>query len=227
MKNKSLMNLSLVATASLAAAMSFIVIANNHTNVSLVRSQNVETRLVLNGSNIAENQCYFLNKNNNKLYLSDHFVFWQLRNQGNYVMMNNQCYSGGIFGGDHLFTAQVTTAGAGYAVFIEITKTANSYLCYFDSEGQREIYRPSVSNLSKIEITIGEGHNIPFYNPDNNYIVEEDGNKITVTVNTEKWNAKWLDDLYLFNVSGEASTTDKKMVIDEIALTYTCDDVPA
>lgn len=219
MKNKSLMNLSLAATASLAAAMSFIVIANNHENVNLVRSQNGETTIIINGSNIVRNYCYASYQSGITYQRS----FWQLRNPGNYVMMSNNSYVGGAFGGDHVYTNEVTDEGKGYAVNIELTKTG-TYQYYFDQEKQNEIYRPSVSNLSKIEITLGEGHNVPFYNKYGIYHVveEEENNKLIITLNENK---QWSNDFYPFSISGEDSVAGKKIVIDEIALTYSCDDM--
>ena len=215
MKHKSLLNLSLAATASLAATMSFIVIANNHTNVNLVRSDDQETlKVILNKDTIFSNLAYQENGNPTTEY-----AFFKMKYEGNYVALDNYSYRGGVFGGNHLYENICDEVGGGYRLKLHLENSQTNVL-YFDQEKTQKVNCPTFQNILKVEMWLGAENEMPLIPSElPGYTVTQDpgdANHYTITKST------WGESITLLGTTIDSTYVGKKMVMDQVVITYSC-----
>lgn len=219
MKSKSLINIALIGASCIAVSVSFVVGSKAHQDdFSLVRSQEREYTIFMNKNTLRQVGCYF--GDSTRLYKS--YIFFPLTNSGNYTLLND--YTDGsqaVFGGDHLYSQNINTLNRRYCVMIDVTGHRNADY-YFDAEHTQKIKLPGFDTLTKIEVTFNSESDIQMErNPKySTYKVDQNVNKWTITegskIDSESY--AFLD----FKCTQEDIDNNRKVIVDEIALTYTC-----
>ena len=218
MKSKSLINIALIGASCIAVSVSFVVGSKAHQDdFSLVHSQESEYRIVLNKNTLYQVGCYI--GDSTSLYKG--YIFFPLTNSGNYTLLND--YTDGsqaVFGGDHLYSQNINTLNRRYCVMIDVIGHRNKDY-YFDAEHTQKIKLPGFDTLTKIEVTFNSESDIQMERtPKYKYDIVQDGNKWTITkgskIDSESY--AFLD----FNCTQEDIDNNRKVIVDEIALTYTC-----
>ena len=217
MKSKSLINIALIGASCIAVSVSFVVGSKAHQDdFSLVRSQEREYTIVMNKNTLRQVGCYF---ENGRFYGG--YIFFPLKNSGNYTLLNDYTDAPqAVYGGDHLYSQNISEVGTRYCVMIDVTghRDANYY---FDEGLTQKINLPGFDTLTKIEVTFNSESDIQMERtPKYKYDIVQDGNKWTITkgskIDSEAY--AFLD----FNATQEDHDNNRKVIIDEIALTYTC-----
>lgn len=184
--------------------------------VEKISSAETQYVVTLNKDNVAIDYSY-----DNTGYGNNQYAFFQLSNPGSYVALNDFSYDSPAipFGDGHLYTNVVNKKGAGFRVVLETSAVANRY---YDSGHSQLINCPGFKNLTKIEITLGEENTFPF-NPsdysDSYYYssASQEGNVCTINIKNPAGGIKLLG-------TSEAAEEEvgKKLVIDQVVLTYNC-----
>ena len=218
MKEKKLISAGLLLSrvTCLTVVMAGSSLSNNQT-FNVVRSTSGEYTLIMNKDTLYPG--YIYNSNGNRVR---QYAIFQMNNPGNYAAINDYSYFLRTFGGEHLYTNTISEADKGIDFRIDITKMrALSY--YFDSAKQRKIYTPGFSNgLNEIVMTLSNDNEIPF---DKNIFrsgekVTQKGNVVTITSIS-----KTREDISLFNFTTTSDQVNKKIIIDQVVLRYTCESV--
>ena len=153
MNGKTLAKISLVGLSCLAVTASFIALSN-HSKFNLIRSTAQQDPVVMTKDNFYQIGCY-----DDTSWISRQFAFFQLRNPGNYVMLNNYSSKGGTFGDGHIFS---NTVVSNYTCDITLQVDPWGSGWYFDEGRTRPTYCPGFAKLTKVVVTLGEGHTLPF-----------------------------------------------------------------
>ena len=226
MKSKSLINIALIGASCIAVSVSFVVGSKAHQDdFSLVRSQGNEYTLIMNKSTLYSSSYY--EEDSNVCYRR--CAFFPMSYPGNYAALYNNSWEGVSpwDNADHLFYYELPeNLGVTSSCMLNISDVgthAATTPIYFDRNHTQKITVPNFSKLTKIQFTTGTGNTVAFNKSfyDNGETFDISGN--TITINMGSTNYDHYSKIPLLEISSSTSgDVDKKIVIDEVVLTYTC-----
>ena len=227
MNSKKLITMSLVGLSCLAVTASFIALSN-HNVIRPVQSESQSRTVIMNNNTFYQKYFYYPNGQRNGSY-----AFFELDRPGSYAPVMDFSYtSQAYFGNGHLYVCPTTEAGVRIGFHIDINSLGEDYHpetgkeIYFDQALTRRIYMPTFSNITQIEVTLGEENTIPFdvekerIESDNDADVEKINDKKYILTNIAS-NLTFLP-LVSIIATQEQVNQHLKLVIDQVIITYTC-----
>ena len=213
MKNKTLINGTLIGLFCTALTFSLVMV-NNHNVLNVVYSQENEYTITLDKDTMYSNFSY----NDGNPNGTRRYAFFPLKSSNRYAILEDHSFAAGEFGGSHLYT-NTMLQGCGFALRLFIDESSVHF--FSDKAQTQEYICPGFRRLTKIEITTGSGNEVE---PDDNEVYPL--SYTPVSSNKYKIECDNFSSIFsaitLIGNTTRADQDGKKIVIDRIDLTYTC-----